>query len=86
MKHELPKAVIPKMEKPPPPQAKVKKTNLKPKPQKKEQKPPSTENTVMPPPEENAVQPPLPPPIDIPADDNDDNFWDFYDKPFNKPN
>ena len=27
----------------------------------------------------------LPPPIDIPADDDDDNFWDFYDKPFNKP-
>lgn len=36
-------------------------------------------------PEEIPPPPSLPPPIDIPADDDDDNFWDFYDKPFNKP-
>ena len=34
---------------------------------------------------EEIPPPSLPPPIDIPADDDDDNFWDFYDKPFNKP-
>lgn len=80
MKPQIPKEVTPKVEKPPP-QAKVKKTNPKAKPQKKEQKPPSTcaESTVMP-----EDIPPVPPPIDIPA--ADDNFWDFYDKPFNKPN
>ena len=27
---------------------------------------------------------PAKPPIDIPADDGDDDFWDFFDKPFNK--
>lgn len=35
-------------------------------------------------PEENPASS-LQPAIDIPADDDDDNFWDFYDKPFNKP-
>lgn len=80
-KPQVPKEVTPKVEKSPP-QAKVKKSNLKPKPQKKEQKPSSTENTVMP---EEIPPPSLPPPIDIPANDDDDNFWDFYDKPFNKP-
>lgn len=29
------------------------------------------------------VSPPLPA-LDIP-DDKDDNFWDFYEKPFNRP-
>lgn len=80
-KPQVPKEVTPKVEKSPP-QAKGKKSNLKPKPQKKEQKPSSTENTVMP---EEIPPPSLPPPIDIPANDDDDNFWDFYDKPFNKP-
>ena len=80
-KPQVPKEVTPKVEQSPP-QAKVKKSNLKPKPQKKEQKPSNTENTVMP---EEIPPPSLPPPIDIPANDDDDNFWDFYDKPFNKP-
>ena len=80
-KPQVPKEVTLKVEKSPP-QAKVKKSNLKPKLRKKEQKPSSTENTVMP---EEIPPPSLPPPIDIPADDDDENFWDFYDKPFNKP-
>ena len=73
-KPQVPKEVTPKVDKSPP-QAKVKKSNLKPKPQKKEQKPSSTENTVMP--EEIPPPPSLPPPIDIPADDDDDNFGTF---------
>lgn len=52
------------------PQAKVKKAKPKPKGQKKQAL--STEEKVQ----EN---PPSQP------NDDDDDFWDFYDKPFNKP-
>ena len=58
------------------PQAEVKRANPKPKGQKKQA--PATEDKV----EEN---PPSQPPRDIPNGDDDDDFWDFYDKPFNKP-
>ena len=69
------KEITPKVEKSPP-QAKVKKVNPKPKGQKKQASAP-----------EKKIQenPPSQPPIDIANDDNDDDFWDFYDKPFNKP-
>jgi len=71
------KEINPKVEKSPP-QAKVKKANPKPKRQKKQAS--DIEEKVK----EN---PPSQTPIDIPNDDddNDDTFWDFYDKPFNKP-
>lgn len=74
--------MTPKVEKPPPFQGKVKKVNPKSK-QKKELNLPSTNDTVTMPKE--TLAPSLPSPIDAPASDNDDNFWDFYDKPFNKP-
>lgn len=57
------------------PQTKVKKHNVKVKAPKTRQAPAA----------ESVVPAALPPPIDIPNDEDDDNFWDFFDKPFNKP-
>ncbi|XP_068743804.1 uncharacterized protein [Montipora capricornis] len=75
--------LTPQMKRPRPP--KGKKTHpVKPKMQKKELKKPSSESSTRLMPKDTTVHP-LPPQVDIPVHDNDDNFWDFYDKPFNKP-
>ena len=69
------KEIIPKVEKSPP-QAKVKKA----KPKLNRQKKQASDNE-----EKVKENPPSQIPTDIPNDDDDDAFWDFYDKPFNKP-
>lgn len=75
--------LTPQMKRPLPP--KGKKTHpVKPKMQKKELKKPSSKSSTRLLPKDTTVLP-LPPQVDIPVDDNDDNFWDFYDEPFNKP-
>ena len=67
----------------PQPAPKPKKATPKPKPKKNtpavEKTPPASQV------EEVATHEPEKPPIDLPADDGNDDFWDFYDKPFNKP-
>lgn len=66
-----------------PQEPKPKKTNVKPSTKKKD--PPTIPKTESPVFDEVATQSPPNLPIDLPDDDGDDAFWDFYDKPFNKP-
>lgn len=51
---------------------------------KKKLKKPSSEGPTNMIPQEIVVLPSSLP-MDNISDNNDDNFWDFYDKPFNKP-
>ncbi|XP_032223640.1 uncharacterized protein LOC116604821 [Nematostella vectensis] len=62
------------------PQSKPKKTPHKPKPPKKEQGITPADNL-----QEQPKGPPSKLPPDVPVDNDDDDFWEFFDKPFNKP-
>ena len=59
------------------------KMNMKPKAKKKElPQVPRIETPIF---DEPAPPPPPKPPIDLPIDDGDDDFWNFFDQPFNRP-